>query len=90
MSTNEDYLALLSDLIKKQMIMLGPQIAISKARKVQALTVDNSGQVTAITGDAQLALKELANAFMTLSGQIATTTLESLLEKYPDIKAQQT
>lgn len=87
MTTTEDYQALLSDLIKKQMVMLGPPVAISKARKIGALTVTDDGNVSAIAGDAQAALKELASEYMALSGQIAQTTLASLLEKYPEIKA---
>ncbi|MBI3341677.1 hypothetical protein HY024_00985 [Candidatus Curtissbacteria bacterium] len=88
MTTNQDYQSLLSDLVKKQMVMLGPGVAISKARQVGALTVTEAGDVTAISGDAQAALKELANQYMSLSGDIAQTTLTSLLEKYPEIKAQ--
>lgn len=86
MSTQEDYLALLTDLVKKQMVMLGPGIALAKARKVGSLTVAEDGQVTAISGDAQAALNQLATEFMNLSGQIANATLKSLLEKYPGIK----
>lgn len=89
MTTNEDYQALLSDLVKKQMVMLGPAVAVSKARKVVSLTVADDGSVTAIGGDAQAALKQLASEFMLLSGQIAQTTLTSLLEKYPEIKQMQ-
>jgi hypothetical protein len=88
-TTNEDYQALLSDLIKKQMVMLGPTVAVSKARKVSALTVTDDGSVTAIAGDAQAALRLLASEYMGLSGQIAQTTLTSLLEKYPEIKQVQ-
>lgn len=86
MSVEEDYLSLLTDLIKKQMVMLGPGVAISKARKVSSLTVSQEGQVTAIAGDPQAALDQLAREYMNLSGQIAQATLASLLEKYPNIK----
>jgi len=88
-TTNEDYLALLSDLIKKQMVMLGPSVAVSRARKVSALTITDDGSVSAIGGDAQDALRLLASEYMGLSGQIAQTTLTSLLEKYPEIKQAQ-
>lgn len=88
MAETSDYQSLLSDLVKKQMVMLGPSVALAKARKISALTVDDSGQVTAIAGEPQAALKQLASEYMNLSGQIAQTTLESLLEKYPEIKKQ--
>lgn len=86
MASQEDYQLLLTDLIKKQMVMLGPGVALSKARKVVSLTVSDDGQVLAIAGDPQAALNQLAGEYMTLSGQIAQATLQSLLEKYPEIK----
>jgi len=86
LASQEDYQSLLSDLIKKQMVMLGPGVALSKARKVTSLTVSDDGTVRAISGDPQTALNELATEYMSLSGQIAQTTLNSLLEKYPGIK----
>lgn len=88
MAIKEDYQALFSDLIKKQMVMLGPNVALSNARKVTALTVADDGQVTAVAGDPQTALAELAGVYMDLSGQIAQATLASLLEKYPEIKKE--
>lgn len=90
MANTEEYQSLLSDLIKKQMVMLGPSVAITKARKVSSLTVDETGAVAAISGDPQAALKALASEYMNLSGQIAQATLESLLEKYPEIKKENT
>lgn len=86
MSIVEDYQNLLSDLVKKQMVMLGPAVALSFARKISALTVAEDGSVTSISGDPQAAMSALANQYMSLSGQIAQATLASLLEKYPQIK----
>lgn len=88
MSEEEDYLALMTDLVKKQMIMLGPTVAVTKARKVSALTVSDDGQVMAIAGEPKAALEKLASEYMSLSGAIASTTLKALLEKYPSIKQQ--
>ncbi len=86
MSVPEDYQGLMSDLIKKQMVMLGPNLVLSKARKISGLTVSEDGSVTALSGDPGKILQELANVFMSLSGQIAQMTLNALLEKYPGIK----
>ena len=88
MSEQEDYQALMSDLVKKQMVMLGPGVAISKARTVNTLTVAEDGQVTAVAGDPHKSLEQLAGEYMKLSGQIANTTLQSLLEQYPAIKSR--
>lgn len=86
MSDAGDYKSLLTDLIKKQMVMLGPNLVLSKARQVQGLTVGDDGAVSVIAGDPQVALQALANEFMKLSGQIAQMTLDTLLAKYPGIK----
>ena len=86
MSSQEEYKALFSDLIKKQMVMLGPNLVLAKARQVAGLTVTEDGEVTAISGDPGQALQALANDFMDLSGNIALMTLNTLLEKYPGIK----
>lgn len=82
----ESYKKMLSDLVKKQMVMLGPNIALDKARKVPGVHIDDAGDVSAIDGDPRLVLKGVANEYMTLSGQIAQMTLNTLLEKYPGIQ----
>lgn len=80
------YKNMLSDLIKKQMVMLGPNVALGTARKVQGVTVIDDGSVTEITGEPGTVLREVANAYMNLSGQIAQMTLKTILDKYPGIK----
>jgi hypothetical protein len=88
-NNSEDYRKMLTDLIQKQMVVLGPNIALDKARKVQGVEVDNEGKVLAVSGDPQLVLKGVANEYMALSGQIAQMTLNTLLEKYPSLKGLQ-
>lgn len=86
MPDHEEYKKMLTDLIQKQMVILGPNIALDKARKIPGLSVSNDGTVTSLTGDGQMILKGVANEYMVLSGQIAQMTLNSLLEKYPSMK----
>ena len=82
----EEYKNMLTDLIQKQMVVLGPNIALDKAKKIPGLKVTNDGTVLDMDGDPQLVLKGVANEYMTLSGQIAQMTLNTLLEKYPMVK----
>ncbi len=82
----EEYKKMLTDLVRKQMIVLGPNIALDKARKVPGVVITESGEVQGISGDPHLVLKSVANEYMNLSGQIAQMTLNTLLEKYPSIK----
>ena len=46
MNEIEQYKAVMSEVIKKQIIIIGPDIAILKARNVKELTVENDGSVT--------------------------------------------
>lgn len=81
-----EYKKMLTDLIQKQMVVLGPNIALDKARKIPGVSLSQDGTVLDISGDPQMVLKGVANEYMTLSGQIAQMTLNSLLEKYPTLK----
>ncbi len=86
MSDNEEYKKMLTDLIQKQMVVLGPKIALDKAKKIAGLKVNDDGTVLDMDGDPQMVLKGVANEYMALSGQIAQMTLNTLLEKYPTVK----
>lgn len=86
MTDIDEYKNMLSDLIKKQMVMLGPNVALGIARKINGLNVGDDGTVTDISGDPQIVMEGVANEYMKLSGQIAQMTMETILEKYPGIK----
>ena len=80
------YVALMSEIIAKQSIILGPDIAILKARNVPGLVIDDKGKVVKIKGEPAIALQKLINEYVELSGMIVKNALGSIFEKYPDIK----
>lgn len=82
-STDTDYKQLFSQLIKKQMLVLGPDITLAKVRNVIGITVDVNGEVQKIDGDPQALLQNLINQFVELSGLIVKKTMESILTSYP-------
>ena len=82
---NEKYKALLSEIIAKQSIILGPQISILKARNVLGLTINDEGKVVDIKGDGSVVLQQLVNTYVELSGMIVKNALGSIFEKYPEI-----
>ncbi|MHB8651970.1 MAG: hypothetical protein ACYC8S_02440 [Minisyncoccota bacterium] len=90
MNERDQYKALMSEVIKKQIVILGPQIAVLKARSVDALLVDDGGTITDIKGDPSDALEKLINAYVELSGQIVRNALGSIFTKYPAVVARQT
>jgi hypothetical protein len=86
MADHEEYKKMLTDLVQKQMVVLGPNIALDKARKIPGVKINDDGTVLDMDGDPQMVLKGVANEYMMLSGQIAQMTLNTLLEKYPTVK----
>lgn len=79
MQPNQDYKQLLTDVIKKQIVILGPDITLSKARNVKGLTVADDGTVTAVEGSPQEITQALIDQFVQLSGLIVKKTMEPLL-----------
>ena len=89
-TTETDYKKLLTDVIKKQMIILGPSITLVKARNVKGLVVADDGTVTGIQGKPQETIQSLIDQFVQLSGMIVKKTMEPLLSLYPDAAALET
>lgn len=86
-TADTDYKSLFSQLIKKQMLVLGPDITLAKVRNVIGITVDLNGDVQKIEGDPQVLLQGLINQFVELSGMIVKKTMESILTSYPGMMA---
>lgn len=79
----KDYKKLITQVIKKQMVVLGPEITLAKARSVKGLKVDEDGSVLEITGAPQEIIQNLVNQFIQLSGLIMQKTMEPILDDYP-------
>lgn len=89
--TDTDYKKLLTDVIQKQIVVLGPAITLAKARNVKGLTVADDGTVTDMQGPPQVLIQSLIDQFVQLSGLIVKKTMEPLLALYPDgIKSEST
>jgi hypothetical protein len=80
-----DYQNLFTELIKKQIVILGPDIAVLKARNVAGLKVADDGTVIGMSGNHQDLLNQLVDQYMQLSGLIVKKAMEPLLSKYPSI-----
>ena len=85
MTENEQYSELIGAIIKKQAIILGPEIAILKARSVPGLMVDNDGKVTGVGDNPKETLQNLVDKYVELSGQIVKNALGSIFAQYPNI-----
>lgn len=86
MAAQDQHRAVISEIIAKQAVILGPEIAILKARNVPGLKIDEAGKVLDIKGDPVEALNKLIDVYVDLSGQIVKSTLASIFSKYPGVK----
>lgn len=88
MNDNEKelYKTLMTEILQKQTVILGPQIAVLKARNVSLIEVSDDGKVTDIKGDPKAALQALVDEYVKLSGQIVKNALGSIFTKYPQVQ----
>ncbi|OIP64526.1 MAG: hypothetical protein COV32_00085 [Candidatus Yonathbacteria bacterium CG10_big_fil_rev_8_21_14_0_10_43_136] len=86
MEQAEQYKAVMAEIIAKQSIILGPDMAIARAKKVSGIGVNEKGEITEVSGDPAEALKNLIDTYVELSGQIVKNALGPIFTKYPDIK----
>ncbi|MEK7482047.1 MAG: hypothetical protein AAB464_02125 [Patescibacteria group bacterium] len=77
-----DFKNIISEVIKKQIAILGPMIAIAKARKIAGLKINDGGEVVEIQGDPRDILERLINEYVDLSGLIIKRAMEPLLHKH--------
>lgn len=89
-TSQTDYQNLLTELIKKQIVILGPDIAVLKARNVSGLQVADDGTVTSMGGNPADLLNQLVEQYVQLSGLIVKKAMEPLLSKYPSISLPKT
>ena len=86
MDQAEQYKAVMTEIIAKQSIILGPDMAVARAKKVSGIEIGGKGEVLGIDGDAADALKRLIDTYVELSGQIVKNALGPIFTKYPDIE----
>jgi len=86
MENKSQYISLISEIIEKQAVILGPDIAILKARNVLGLVIDGNGKVVDVKGNPSDVVQQLIDEYVQLSGQIVKGALSSIFTKYPDLK----
>ncbi len=85
MDENKQYTDLISEVIKKQSVILGPEIAILKARSVKDLVIENDGKVVSVGSNPKETLQKLVDQYVELSGQIVKNALGSIFAKYSNL-----
>lgn len=80
---------MLNEVVAKQAVILGPDIAILKARSVPSIHVSDDGKIIDVDGDPSAAVQELIDSYVSLSGQIVKSAMTSIFSKYPSMGATQ-
>ena len=83
MPKTQDYKAIISESIKKQMIILGPVVAVEKVRKLENIKVKDDGTVVEITGDGEEIMAMIESGYEGMIGSIAHTVLLRVIDKLP-------
>lgn len=89
MNKKEQYMAIMSEIIAKQTVILGPEISVLKARNVAGLSVSDEGDILGIDGDPASVLQLLIDEYIALSGQIVKNVMRPIFQKYPEIDSIQ-
>jgi len=87
MEGKEQYKKVINEIIAKQSVILGPNIALLKARGVKEIKISDNGEVIELTGDPNEALQKLIDQYVELSGQIVKNALGPIFKKYPSVKS---
>lgn len=77
----KDMRQVLSQVINLQSVILGPAVAVRIARKVGGFTVDDAGNVTAISGDGDQILEDLVQEYAYFSGEKTEEYVKAVLKK---------
>ena len=82
-----DYRKLIEEIVGKQMDILGPDIALRKAKNIPGLELDDKGHILRLDeSDFQNILQKLVDEYIALSGAIVKNILDPVFAKYPGIK----
>ena len=77
--TAQDVQKLLTEVIRKQMVILGPQITLLKTRNVASLSVADDGSVIAVSETPQITVTQFLEQFRDLSAPLVMMTMKPLL-----------
>ena len=87
MSVPADYKKLIEEIVSKQMVILGPEVALRKAKNIRGLKIDENGVVINFDeSNAHGILQKLVDEYIALSGAIVKNILDPVFAKYPEIK----
>ncbi len=82
------YKKFLTEFVRQQMILLGPNLAVDTVNRVEGIEVNNRGQVVEIIGEYNLILQSVVEEFSKLSPQLTNYFIHMQFSRYPEIAAE--
>jgi len=77
-ATVQESQKLLTEAIQKQMLILGPEITLLKARSITGLNISDDGTVTSIVGNVGEIITHFLEQFRELSSPLVKKTMQPL------------
>lgn len=81
----QTYKKFLTELVRRHMVIFGPNIARDIAMSVSGLTIDDTGEVSDISDSPVVVLQKVVTLYQELSEPVALLQFRLLLDQYPDI-----
>ena len=81
----QTYKKFLTELVRRHMVIFGPNIARDIAKSVNGLTIDSTGDVTSLSGAPIEIIQKVITLYQELSEPVALLQFRLLLDQYPDI-----
>lgn len=81
----QTYKKFLTELVRRHMVIFGPNIARDIAVSVKSLKIDSTGEVMAISDSPVVVVQKIVSLYQELSEPVALLQFRLLLDKYPDI-----
>ena len=85
MVAEQFYKKFITQFVKQQMVLLGENLAVDTANRVEGLEVNVRGQVVQIVGEYPVILQMLVDEFSRLSPLLTTHFLNIQFSQYPQI-----
>jgi len=76
--------SLIAQLIKKHADLIGPQLAVSLARKTGGLKVSENGDILELTDKPQKVLARLIEVYTSFAGEITHLIVKRVTDEHPE------
>ncbi len=84
MNESINYKELYTEIITRQVVILGSRLAITKAKSISSLVVSESGQVIDYQGDPQKILNDLISVYVSIFGTIVLESIKPIVENFSE------